>query len=145
MKSENYPQCDLANRVLPHLGMFATEDIQAGTCIVDERPFILACQAQKLVPTPGLTDDEVRKVLFDNWNEAIKAAWNRMDEGRKYCFLTLKNAHTEGDDYSKPFLGRFRTNSMGCGIKFDGISYGGVCNCLSRVNHRYVFTSPPLL
>jgi hypothetical protein len=130
-----------SNPAMPQLGMFATEDIEAGTCIIDERPLIVSTHIlpMKVAVSTGTTPQQVQEILKNDLNEYIKQAWSRMDSPKdQFAFLSLANAHMDGNDKHRPFLGRVRTNALGCDLNDPGCQYGGVCAILSRVNHRYV-------
>jgi hypothetical protein len=141
MYTGEIPEFDQSNPVFPQLGMFATEDIEAGTCIMDERPMIISSHCLAASDQPNMSPQQVLNIMKNDMNDLVKTAWDRLPRRRQIIFLSLANAHTDGDDASRPFLGRVRTNALGCGLDDPENQYGGICSVLSRVNHRYAFIS----
>jgi hypothetical protein len=144
MYTGELPGFDQSNPVFPPLGMFATEDIEAGTCIEDERPMIISSRGFPVLTQRNMNPQQEQQLLEgakNALNGTLKTVWERLDMERQMIFLSLANAHTDGDDATSFFLGRFITNTLGCDIDDTGNQYGGVCNVLSRVNHRYAFIS----
>ncbi|KAJ7641066.1 SET domain-containing protein [Roridomyces roridus] len=114
------------------LGVFASRVIEAGELIFSERPLLVAAQ---WLPTSSL----------DQFEDILAVGVKQIGDEDKAAYMALMNSHLE--DGSGPLTGIFRTNGLGIkGLRPDlkGVTAmcTGVCDTISRINHRRSGMSP---
>ncbi|KZV74908.1 SET domain-containing protein [Peniophora sp. CONT] len=122
------------------LGVFATEDIEAGDLILAERPLFIKMVLNPARFRPDMDQEVKLRAMYANLEENIEAICSRMPPETLTAYKSLYNSHET--DGSGPLTGIWRTNGFGVGLHDPTISddkatngYSGVGEIASRFNH----------
>ncbi|OCH84880.1 SET domain-containing protein [Obba rivulosa] len=124
------------------LGMFATRAIGAGDLICSERPLFLGPGAWVYAGARVPVGDAMSQ-LFQEWDEFMKIAVDRMEPEKQDAYRALANSHLH--DGSPALIGILRTNGFSVSgelrkvfpsLPKDELSlFTAIGEVLSRVNH----------
>lgn len=121
------------------LGVFATESIEPGALIISERPLLLAMVSCPVLGelSKSATHEQFVAASLHSAEKFLEQAVSRMAPERQKAYRELHNSHLH--DGSGPLLGVMRTNGLMakplCGST-PSTQCTGVCEIMSRVNHR---------
>ena len=121
------------------LGMFATADLIRGQYVSFERP-LLACMPE--LPADVLNHSQynhhqIARITYFQAEKVYQSMVSRMQPADREAYMSLANVHTIEEG---PCVGISRTNRLNSGLcdPRGGDKMSGVCERLSRINHRCV-------
>lgn len=129
----------VGNTAKKGLALFATESLEFGDLIVSERPLYFGMA--HLGPSQDVSSnapiDEIIASTLQIAEKNMETIISRMPLERAKAFRALANSHLH--DGSGPLMGIVRTNGFSASPlsgKDLGSKHNGVCDILSRANHR---------
>ncbi|VDB85283.1 unnamed protein product [Peniophora sp. CBMAI 1063] len=121
------------------LGVYATEDIQAGDLITAERPLIVKMAMNSARARSDLSPEDILRATFANLERSMELLCSRMSSETLRKYTSLYNSHKT--DGSGPLTGIFRTNGFNVGVNDPAIpgvdAANGVYSCVGALSSRY--------